>query len=117
MVIHGGIDGYSRIAVYLKIASNNKADTVFDAFCEAVTKFGLPSHVHADRGGENILIAQYMTEHSERGRGSFIVGQSIHYQRIERLWRDLFSGCKTFFYYLFYSLEDVGLLDPNNVFD
>ena len=117
LVIHGGIDGYSRTPVYLKVASNNKAETVFDSFCAAVTKFGLPLRVRADRGGENILIAQYMTEHSERGRGNFIVGQSVHNQRIEHLWRDLFSGCITFFYYLFCSLEDVGLLDPNNAFD
>ena len=48
LVIHGGIDGYNRIPVYLKVASNNKAETVFDAFCAAVTKFGLPSRVCAN---------------------------------------------------------------------
>ena len=45
LIIHGGIDGYSRIPVYLRVASNNRADTVFDAFSFAVTKFGLPSRV------------------------------------------------------------------------
>ena len=32
LVVHGGIDGYSRIPVFLKVAANNKADTVLSAF-------------------------------------------------------------------------------------
>ena len=43
MAIHGGIDGYSRVPVYLKISSNNKADTVLHAFLEGVDHYGLPS--------------------------------------------------------------------------
>ena len=34
--------------------------------------------------------------------------------RIERLWRDLFLGCTYVFYYLFYSMENFGLLDPSD---
>lgn len=35
MVIHGGIDGFSRCIVYLQCSHNNKADTVLNLFVEA----------------------------------------------------------------------------------
>lgn len=42
------------------------------------------------------------------------MGRSIHNQRIERLWRDLFTGCVSYFYNLFYHLEGEALLDPDD---
>lgn len=120
-VIHGGIDGYSRMVVYLKCSNNNKSVTVLQCFQEAVELFGLPKHVRyfnshkkflcnflikeitrvlkilllrADMGIENRDVAWFMLNHPARGplSKSFITGKSVHNQRIERLWKDVFQG-------------------------
>lgn len=116
IVVHGCIDGYSRRIIYLKAANNNCSDTVLHLFVDGVNRLGLPSRVRAERGGENVGVAQYMLEHPLRGpgRGSFISGTSVHNQRIERLWRDLFQSCLVIFYRLFYGMEDNGFLDIEN---
>lgn len=86
------------------------------AFLHATERFGLPSRVRCDKGGENVGVSQYMLNHPHRGpgRGSIITGRSVHNQRIERLWRDVFTGCVASFYYIFHELEGAGILDPNN---
>ena len=40
-MVHGGVDGYSRIPVYLHCSNNNRACTVLKLFMEAVTAYGL----------------------------------------------------------------------------
>ena len=116
LVIHGGNDGYTRIPVYLKCSSNNKADTVLQLFIEAVEEYALPSCVRSDKGGENIWVASYVLEHPNRGVGrvSMITGRSVHNQRIERLWQDLFEGVLYVYYHLFHHMESFSQLDPSN---
>lgn len=55
IVVHGGIDGYSRKIMYLKASTNNKASTVFSSFLAAVNEFGLPERVRSDKGTLHVM--------------------------------------------------------------
>ena len=79
LVIHGGIDGYSRLPVFLKVADNNRAATVLTAFAEACEEYGIPEKTRSDKGKENVLAAKFML--TNRGPKSFITGRSVHNQR------------------------------------
>ena len=56
-----GVDGFSRIPVFLKCSDNNRASTytVFQDFIEAVRWYGLPSRVRCDQGGENVYVSLF----------------------------------------------------------
>ena len=113
-VTHCGIDGYSRVVVFLRCSTNNRASTVLHSFSDAVSRFGVPSRVRTYQGRENMLVAQFMLQNRGHGRGSIITGSSVHNQRIERLWRDLHRCVTQLYYRLFYYLEQRRLLDPVN---
>ena len=50
LVIHGGIDGYSRVIVFLACGNNNRADTVLRSlFSQACLKYFIPSRVRCDK--------------------------------------------------------------------
>jgi hypothetical protein len=44
-VVHGGIDGYSRLIFFMNVSSNNRARTVLEAFVSGVQEYGLPSRI------------------------------------------------------------------------
>uniref|UniRef100_A0A3Q2DQX4 Integrase catalytic domain-containing protein n=1 Tax=Cyprinodon variegatus TaxID=28743 RepID=A0A3Q2DQX4_CYPVA len=113
-VVHGGIDGCSRLITYLNCSTDNCASTVLFHFLKATGLYGLPSRVRSDHGGENMQVALVMNLLQGIERRSHITGESIHNQRIERLWRDVFLHVLEPFYSTFYNLEDSALLDPSN---
>lgn len=100
-VIHGCIDGFSRVVLFLELADNNRSSTVLRAFNGAVSVFGWPSRVRVDHGGENRKVGLAMIAYRGRHRGSVIMGKSVHNQRIERLWRDVFESCIGVYYHKF----------------
>ena len=113
-VVHGGIDGFSRLVVFLKCATNNRAETVMSTFMDGTRRYGIPSRVRSDHGGENADVGRFMESIRGRDRGSHIQGSSVHNQRIERLHRDTTPCCLSSFYTVFDHMDNEGILDLSN---
>ena len=90
-VVHGAIDGFSRLVPVLQAATDNTARTALGFFLDGVRVFGLPSRLRADGGSEFNHVRTFMENANGEDRGSFMDGQSVHNQRIERLWRDVYE--------------------------
>ena len=87
IVIHGAINGYSRKILRLLAADNKLHVTVQDYFVKATKEHGWPLGIRTDKGGENKNIGEIMEQKwSGLVRRPYIIGPSVHNQRIERLW-------------------------------
>nr|XP_055035227.1 uncharacterized protein LOC129423108 [Misgurnus anguillicaudatus] len=114
IVIHGAIDGFSRLVTFLEASNNNRSSTVLEKFVSAVDQYGVPSRVRCDQGGENNGVCIFMEVFRGSARGSALRGRSTHNQRIERLWGDVWRGVVNVYYSLFTLLENDRILDCNN---
>ena len=138
IVIHGFIDGYSRLITGMRASPNNRAATVLELFLSGVKKHGLPSRLRGDHGVENLKVAAFMELMRGEGRGSYIWGRfvllsslpwavhtvtpyllrsifsSVHNIRIERLWFDVTKQLGAKWADFFQDLELRHGLDINN---
>lgn len=85
--IHGGIDGFSRKMMWLKLTrSNNNPEVILKLYLDAVTEAGgCPKKVRTDYGTENGLVAAAQCWFTN-DIGSHMYGTSQHNQRIEAWW-------------------------------
>lgn len=88
MVIHGDVDGFTRIPVFFHCFINNKAAIVVELF------FGMQLKIMdyiKQKKQINVDVTWYMLNHPLRGPGrdSMIFDHSVYNQQIGRLWRFL----------------------------
>lgn len=87
-VVHGAVDGFSRLIVFLKYSTNNRVEAILQVFLTPTLIYGLPQKLSTDMGGENVDAWHYMMQQNGNER-CVIVGSSVHNKHIERLWQDI----------------------------
>ena len=114
-VVFGQIDGYSRLITEMHLSTDNKASSALIVFIKSIKEFGVPSRVRLDGGTEFNHVETLMNVLNGENRGTVMRGPSVHNQRIERLWRDVFCKVLSKFYKLFLHMERHNILDKSNV--
>ena len=105
-----------RMTVYLTCNNNNYATTVLQSFIQAINTFSFLFGFAVTMEEKILRLQSLMLSARGFNRGSVLTGSSVHNQKIERLWRDVFQRVTGNFYKLFNRMEEVGILDPlNNV--
>ena len=98
----------------IKASNNNRASTVLEMFSRAVRRYGWPSRLRGDYGGENRDVSIVMILHRGANRASFIWGSSTHNTRIERLWVEVGTQFVRAWRAFFFRLERRHYLDRSN---
>ena len=80
-------------------------------------EYGVPSRARSDKGGENVQVCYFMVAYYGPSRASHIAGSSIHNQRIERPWRDVYRCVLSSYHEVLYEMEALDTLDPDDELD
>jgi len=83
--IHGAIDGFSRMILYLLVTTSKLPEVVFPAFYNAVQSFDFPRRIRTDKGHETAICVYAMRRHGLKT----IAGRSTQNTPIESLWSKL----------------------------
>lgn len=126
IVIHGAIDGFTRLIVFLKAGNSNSSKNVLKAFINGIyankhINGKLPYSIRFDKGMENVLVADLMIQFRGEGNDAVLVGKSIHNQRIERVWVDVKTNVVKYIEELFIAMENdnsilLNRYDVNDIF-
>ena len=71
----------------------------------------MPSRIRVDKGSENGDICAFIESVNGADRASFIAGPSVHNERVERLWRDVFTKVNDYYFVLFNHMTEKKMLD------
>ena len=93
------------------------SETGRNLFQEKVESFYWLLRVRSDQGMENIAVARLMLGKFDTENFLHLIGLSVHNQRIEQLWRDVFTFIVQHYRDLFEFTESTGILDPLNKFE
>ena len=83
------------------MSSDNLAKTALSFFLGSIQKYGIPSRIRADGGSEFVRVSSFMNRVNGEERNSMLRGPSVHNQRIERLWRDVYTKVLDKYYKVF----------------
>ena len=100
--------------LYACVASNKIQEMLFKPFSVALQKFGPPLWVRFDFAVEHSLIKKYTKEVRPGTRNPFLVGWSVHNQRIEHWWRLLWEKVVWYHKNAIQEMVDQGYFIPDD---
>ena len=80
--IHGCVDGFSRLIMYLVCCNNKRSATVESIFMrEVVAKYGWPSRVRGDYGRENNGVERRMIQKWGEVHNAYLRGRCVMFEQ------------------------------------
>lgn len=88
--VHGCIDGFSRLMIYMYCCNNKRQATVAAAYRGAIKKYGWPSRCRGDWGKENNEVERMMIAHWGENHRAYLRGKYVFFLLIRTATSTLF---------------------------